>query len=368
MIPTNTPAAQPKPDFKVLDGLRGIAATYVVINHCRGNLLMGGAQYSKMVPVEQWSIWEKIYFGALQFTALGTEFVIFFFVLSGFSIAYSLRNKQNTLKFYSRRLVRLYPPYITALIWAAVVFWFASIYAPVLTRDLVSVFASPGNILSNIFYIPRGAFIAQFWSLTHEVIFYLLIPFLILRRRYYYWASLAAYIAGWCIYGYGRSDENILVSFLVNYNIYFAAGIWLFHNYSKVIPVFNTSTLKMCVGSILLITGMVAVKYFIPGDVKITFIISALLSVLLIVNFLTKKITNWLFSFLGSMSYTIYITHFATIMLFKTILLKTGLVQSTGITQFWIWPIGVMVCILFSYLIYQVAEKPSKTVLNRWRG
>jgi peptidoglycan/LPS O-acetylase OafA/YrhL len=359
--------ARLKPDFKILDGLRGIAAVYVVINHCRGNLLMGGEAYSKIVPFNEWSIWDKLYFAALQFTSLGTEFVIFFFVLSGFSIAYSLRNKQQILKFYSRRLMRLYPPFIIALIWAALVFWIASIIAPVLTDGLLSVFANPLYILSNIFYIPKGAFIAQFWSLTHEVIFYLIIPFCILKRRLYYAVSIAAYVAGWCIYGYGRSDENLLISFAVNYNIYFVAGIWLFHNYNKVAPYFLTSTVKMWSASIALIVSMVAVKYFIAGDVKITFIIAALLSVLLIVNFLAKHITNGLIAFLGTMSYTIYITHFATIILFKAALIKLGIVQSSGITQFWIWPLGILVCILFSYFIYQLAEKPSKKVLDKWR-
>ena len=38
------------PNFKILDGLRGIAATYVVINHCRGNNLIGGSDLSKIVP------------------------------------------------------------------------------------------------------------------------------------------------------------------------------------------------------------------------------------------------------------------------------------------------------------------------------
>lgn len=33
-----------KIDFKILEGIRGIAAFYVVINHCRGNMLIGGSE------------------------------------------------------------------------------------------------------------------------------------------------------------------------------------------------------------------------------------------------------------------------------------------------------------------------------------
>lgn len=88
-----------KPNFKILDGLRGIAATYVLINHSRGNLLMGGAEYAKINPVNQWSIIDKLYFSALQLTSLGREFVILFFILSGFSIAFSLQKKPQHLIF-----------------------------------------------------------------------------------------------------------------------------------------------------------------------------------------------------------------------------------------------------------------------------
>lgn len=357
-----------KPDFKVLDGLRGIAATYVVISHCRGHLLMGGVEYSKIIPVNEWSIWTKFYFFILQFTPLGAEFVIFFFVLSGFSIAYSLRKKQNILKFYSRRLIRLYPPYITALIWAAFVFWIAFNLAPALTTDLKSVFYSPQYIISNLFYISKGAFIGQFWSLTHEVIFYLLIPFVIVKRKIYYAVSLVIYLCGWVFHSYGISNKNILISFLVDYNIYFSAGVWIFYNYNKVEPIFNSSKLKMATISLVLITSMLVIKYWVPDSSKITFLVSSLLSVVLIVNFLNKNITNRLIAFLGTMSYTIYISHFATMRLYETVLLKIGIIQSPVIMQFWVWPIGVLVCILFSYLIYQIAEKPTKSILDKLRS
>ena len=78
-------------DFKILDGLRGIAAVYVVFNHSRGNLFIGGVKYSEIKSRELWSFFEKTYFSALQLTSLGREFVILFFILSGFSIAFSLR-------------------------------------------------------------------------------------------------------------------------------------------------------------------------------------------------------------------------------------------------------------------------------------
>ena len=108
----NTPQ---KIDFKILDGLRGIAALYVLFNHARGNLFIGGTKYERIKDITSWNFSEKLYFSALQLTSLGKEFVILFFVLSGFSIAYSLNKGHLKSQFYLRRIIRIYPPYVFAL-------------------------------------------------------------------------------------------------------------------------------------------------------------------------------------------------------------------------------------------------------------
>lgn len=357
-----------KPDFGILDGLRGIAATYVVIHHCRGNLLIGGSEYAAVVPVEQWSIWNKLYFSGLQLTSLGREFVIFFFVLSGFSIAYSLQKHTGVLKFYSRRLIRLYPPYITALAWAALVFWICLRIAPVLTEGLQSVFADPAHVLSNLFYIPSGAFINQFWSLTHEVIFYLIIPIAIISRRAYYLVSVVLYLAGWAMYTSVKPGNNILLAYLFEYNIFFTAGIALFHNYESVKSFLKLNRVKVILSSFILLAAMVVIRYKTSEDNKITIILSAIFSVILIIHFLENKITSRWVAFLGAMSYTIYITHMASLFLFKAILLKTGVIDSVHVSQPWIWPLGVLVCIAVSYCLYILAEKPTKKILDKLRS
>ena len=356
-----------KPDFKILDGLRGIAATYVVIHHCRGNLLIGGSEYAAILPVSQWSMWEKLYFSALQSTALGREFVIFFFVLSGFSIAYSLQRNTGILKFYSRRLIRLYPPYLTALAWAAVVFLISSYIAPVLTTGLSSVFADLTNILSNLFYIPRGAFINQFWSLTHEVIFYLLIPIAILNRKAYYLVSVCLYLIGWIISTNVKPGNNLLLAYIFEYNIFFVLGIWLFHNYVMVRSFLKLNRVKVILLSTLLFITMVLIRYITSEDNKITIILSAILSVVLIIHFLENGITNRLMAFLGAMSYTIYISHMASIFLFKAILINAGIITEK-VSQPWVWPIGVLVCVGISYCMYVIAEKPTKRLLDNLRN
>ena len=163
-----------KPNFKILDGLRGIAATYVLINHSRGHLLAGGNDYAKIIPISKWSLWDKIYYSSLQLTSLGRESVILFFILSGFSIAYSLQKKIILTDFYKRRIIRLYPPYLMALMWAEHVFQNSNRLTPLNNVGMMSVFESTHHIFNNLLYNPFGDLIGQFWSLTHEVIFYLI--------------------------------------------------------------------------------------------------------------------------------------------------------------------------------------------------
>jgi peptidoglycan/LPS O-acetylase OafA/YrhL len=95
---------------------------------------------------------------------------------------------------------------------------------------------------------------------------------------------------------------------------------------------------------------------------------AAALSVLMIVNFLYYKIDNEVLRFLGSMIYTIYITHFASIYLFMIILDKMGLPFHNEITQPYIWPVGVVFALLAAIPFYYIAELPTRNILKRMRG
>src|SRR6476646_11628253 len=107
-----------KSSFEILDSSRGIAALYVTIAHCRGALWVGGEKFVQMFSRNEWGTWDYFMVGSSLLTRLAVEFVIVFFVLSGFSIAHSLSSNSSILSFYKRRFIRLYPPYLMALTWA----------------------------------------------------------------------------------------------------------------------------------------------------------------------------------------------------------------------------------------------------------
>jgi peptidoglycan/LPS O-acetylase OafA/YrhL len=360
----------PKIDFQILDGLRGIAAVYVLFNHARGNLFIGGVKYAQIKNIADWSFGDKIFFSALRLTSLGREFVILFFVLSGFSIAYSLSKSKSRKTFYLRRVIRIYPPYIFALLWAFIVFVFLKNWAPeALAPGSVSVFSSIKAALLNLFYVDNGSLIIQFWSLKFEVIFYILIPLFILRRNLYLLISFIIAVISVFINWRGLSGHNILSQYVFDYNIYFALGVFCFHNYHIIERyIILKNKIQFFIISIVLFLIMVIFKFWTNFDQdKVTFSIAALFSVILLFNFLYHKIKNRSLMFFGKISYTIYITHYASLILLLGIFLKTGIINSAEIQNRFLWLLAIPFALILSYFFYLLVEKPTKTLLVKLR-
>ena len=360
-----------KIDFTILDGLRGIAATYVLINHSRGNLFIGGIKYAQIKAYASWSFFEKAYFSLLQATSLGREFVIVFFILSGFSIAFSLERLPRVKDFYLRRLIRIYPPYLVALLWAFFVFIAIGFLAPPVLHDGgKSVFDSFGTTIKNIFYIDNGSLIGQFWSLKFEVIFYLLVPFFVMKKNCYFIASVVIAIISLFMSWTNITGTSIIGQYIFDYNIFFAMGIFCFHHYKMLGPYFIIKRRLVFYATALLIFILMFIfKYEIKSDEnKVSLLISSLFSLILLFNFLHHNIKNRVLMFLGKISYTIYITHVASIMLFAALLMKIGVITTMEIQNKFLWITCIPFALCISYLFYLLAEKPCKELLNKLRN
>ena len=95
-----------KPRYEILDGLRGVAAVFVLIYHlCETHFGLGAVH-----PLNH-----------------GYLAVDFFFVLSGFVIGYAYDdrwNRMTTWTFFKRRLIRLHPMVICGSLIGALLFYF----------------------------------------------------------------------------------------------------------------------------------------------------------------------------------------------------------------------------------------------------
>ncbi|WP_275779271.1 acyltransferase family protein [Streptomyces coacervatus] len=153
-----------------LDGLRGLAALYVVLFHCWLLTFPGFPENSG----PSWLGW--LMYGRLA--------VVFFLVLSGFSLAISPARKGwqqgSVSRFLRRRAWRILPPYWAALALSLLVAFFlvpASHHGPPNGRTILVY----GLVLQDVFTAPtpNGAF----WSIAVEAELYLLFPVLLYVRR-----------------------------------------------------------------------------------------------------------------------------------------------------------------------------------------
>ena len=145
-----------------LDVLRGLAALAVVFNHF-GYFLPSGVKN----PVYQW-------------INPGDYGVFVFFLISGYIVPASLERKGSVRTFWVSRLFRLYPLYLLAVAIAVTLYMVhvgglrgegADPETSVLSQMLMMSNVLAGQNLPNVV-----------WSLSYEMIFYLLLTALFMAR------------------------------------------------------------------------------------------------------------------------------------------------------------------------------------------
>jgi len=182
-------------NLRGLDILRGLLAVYVLFGHARWLLWAGHSAWSAS-PHAVWEI-PISYAGALL--RYGHEAVMVFFLLSGFFIHFknaqrlgaSEKVKNEVVRFFARRVHRLVPAYLFALLITVVLDAAGrSIYPPLYQglvgdRLLDENFSKKGlglaNVLPALFFLPSAAgkdfgSNGPLWSLAYEVCYYLLYP------------------------------------------------------------------------------------------------------------------------------------------------------------------------------------------------
>ncbi|WP_323373451.1 acyltransferase family protein [Plantactinospora alkalitolerans] len=153
-----------------LDGIRGLAALYVVLHHC---WLLAFPGY----PVNTGPEW-------LGWLLHGRFAVVVFITLSGFSLAIApARNGWQScgnLRFARRRAWRVLPAYWAALVFSLLIAGAVTplpLSAPPSARSVVVY----GLLMQDVVVapVPNGAF----WSIAVEAGLYLVFPLLLLVRR-----------------------------------------------------------------------------------------------------------------------------------------------------------------------------------------
>ena len=366
--------ADSKPHYELLDGLRGVAALLVIWYHVfEGFAFAGGG------------IIESINHGYLA--------VDFFFILSGFVIAYAYDDrwakKKLTLKsFFKRRLIRLHP----MVIMGAVIGLIAYLMQGGVTWEGTHVGISMVTVafLCAMFFIPaipgagydvRGngemfPLNGPAWSLFFEYIGNILYALFVRRLSDKWLAVLVAVlgvavvwytttdVAGYGMFGVGWTlDVANFFGGLIRMLFPFTIGMLIQHHFK---PIKIRGAFWIC-SVILVVLFHVP---FIEGNEYIclnglyeAFCIVCVFPLLIWMaasGVTTDKFSTGICKFLGDISYPVYIVHYPLMYLFYA-----WLIDNKYYTLGETWPIAIAVCVASVVLAYACLKFYDEPV-RRW--
>ncbi len=351
----------------VLDFMRGFAAVYVVVNHVRGSFFKGGNR-TISEAVDPLGLYDYVSLALLQFTSLGTEFVILFFCVSGFAMAHSTMHSPSAIQFYMRRVIRIWPPYLVAIGLAALVCILSGSLDPssrITQKCTEHLCTAEGLFLMATYIEVQSPVTAQFWSLPYEVIFYAFCPFLLWHRSAIpavFTASLLLLLIGVAIWGMDLNpSSSVMVNFFINALAWFMSGVLAYHYLGRV-P--KLSVLGFMLAVVGLLAAILVVKSLYGGPNAISNVLMIAFSVLCIRNLPHRWTSNPRWNW-GYFSYSIYIFHMAFIILIKLILEHRFHITASDIESYWAWMLFLPFVLFGTWVMYFLGEKQCNELLRR---
>jgi peptidoglycan/LPS O-acetylase OafA/YrhL len=354
--------AQANRRVRSLDGLRGLAALVVVLSH--------------IVFVSVPSLADGVVDGAppgltglflstpLTVLWAGQEFVIVFFVLSGYVLTTGLRGRMHPRRYYPARLVRLYLP-----VWAAV--GFALVLPAVLTlrrlpeaSDWLNGFAghrpfgAVWHALVLVGPVPGAAVNGVLWSMHWEVLFSLLLPLVlvVLRAQRSLWPVLVGLSLGLILVCPKGSAGNYLPAFMLGALL--AGAPALPARLKEVLPGRPGAAL-MIVVAVSCLTADRWATALTPAVARTLVVCGATLVVLvpLTVASAAAALTRPTMQWLGQRSFSLYLTHLPIVM---------GLALVLHVPGFWkLAAIALPLSALAAELFFRAVERPAHRVAQR---
>jgi peptidoglycan/LPS O-acetylase OafA/YrhL len=304
-----------------IDGLRFLAIFSVVaimhITHYMDEKFYG----NELIKNNYWK----------NFAMEGGHGVALFFVISGFILSlpfakWRLNNekKVSLKKYFLRRVTRLEPPYIIALL----IFFIAHVW--VLDRfsigELLPHFFASATYLHYIIYHSFSPILPIAWSLEVEVQFYVLAPlfFLIflIRPKTIRWMLSSAIILFGAFYWYG--EQNVVHVF--RYIYLFFCGVLLADMYCSKAIMFRNQLLGLIAGLCSLLG-----YFFIPSLHNMAGYLVKIACIFILVHtvlsngYMKRIFSSKLIIIIGGMCYSIYLLHLAVISFVGQLLVRSGI-------------------------------------------
>lgn len=337
-----------------IDGLRFLAIFSVVvimhITHYLDEIFYNGT-------LTQNNYWK-------DFVMEGGSGVALFFVISGFILSLPFANwrlnnekRVNLQKYFLRRVTRLEPPYLIALIILFIAHvWILHKYS--FDELLPHLFASM-VYLHTIIYHSFSTVLPIAWSLEVEVQFYILAPLFFLvfliRPKQLRWLIMCAIIVGGALYWY--NVENVVHVF--RYIYLFFCGILLADMYCSRTVLIKNQAWGFIAGLISLLGFL-----FLPSLTTMAgYLVKLACMFMLVHTVLTNVYMKKLFSarliiIIGGMCYSIYLLHFAVISAVGKLLIGAGIDPRSN---FLFLPLSLLLMVsvlVVSAVFFILVEKP----------
>jgi peptidoglycan/LPS O-acetylase OafA/YrhL len=300
-----------------LNIIRAITSLIIVIYHAKFILWCGGKEYLSKIGLNHW--FDYPIFALDMLSSNGEPIVVCFFILSGVVISHSYRKSKYAITtFYGIRLIRIYIPFISSILLSILALIAVHTWTPEIFQNGIREYNARlvvawdeltiSTAIKSLFYQKHNEFIGLnfvYWSLLHEVIFYLLYPLYHLIKT-----------KGRIILLFGLILSFILTqNSIIYYQIYFLIGILIYDYFTHK----NTSSLlknkKLYLfiigGSYLLMTYSFIHHWKISADIFSTILsIFAFDYVITFVKQTYKPIQK-----LAEFSYTLYLFHLPILLL-----------------------------------------------------
>ena len=353
-----------KERFEILDGLRGLAALYVVFHHAR--LVCWESYYTGYLKhPDLYNHFDKACLYFFSIFKYGSEAVTLFFVLSGLVIHYKQAHsiqgsdnfKFNLAGYIKNRVRRIFPPLIFCMLLMVILALTSMFFFRLPYPDNLSVKTIVANltfITTPFFYVAGNNF--PLWSLRVEWWIYMVYPLLLLINRkkiylgyilvlaaslilyylnfnrQYFWIETFLYLPTWCIGAYIADVLSERIKFFKLLNILLILlpiSLILQGKYNDYISDFGFGI------------GLLPVFIFLLSDNKS-----------LIKNAINSLIGR--FRFFSGFSYTLYIIHFPIQAFLTSIYLRY---YDQLPHSFYLAFLGVFASVLVAYLSHFYTEK-----------
>lgn len=350
--------ARVKDHLDELDSLRGVASLSVVLYHATS--LLGIAASLPFLFYTPW-----------QVLMAGHQAVIFFFVLSGFVLAlpYTVGRPRSYRTFLIRRVCRLYPPYIAAVIFGLVM---RLLFSHIVINSLWTGRIGWVPFLHEVLMIDQfhqRYFDPVVWSLVVEIRMALFFPFLIwfILRVNWRWSLLTGFLLSACgivLHVHYQSQVDFFTNYFdtAHYALMFIAGALLAKHRAELLDWFRVLGMRakilMGMGAFVLYTwtNPILWTWGLAGD-----LVSDWFTMLASCYFVLASLSSARFreilhmrplQFLGRISFSLYLVHLVVLLTLMNVL--------SGVVSPYIIMVGVVaISILLASVSYRYLEEPS---------